>query len=156
MNLFKETQKMTQWWIWTILLGTTGIVLYEIINETLSRQLSLTEFVKNPQLWSSVVILMLVLVLFYLLSLKTEVNSSGISIHYFPMWRTHIPWDQIKSAELIKYGFVGYGIRFSIRYGTVYNAKGNKGLQIVKKNGSKILIGTQRPEELKAAVTNFL
>lgn len=147
---------MTQWWLWAILLGTTGIVCWGIGAETISRQLSVAEFLSSPQLWTSALILILVLVFFYLLSLKTEVDPEKIHIHYFPMWRTHIRWDNVASAELIKYGFVGYGIRFSIRHGTVYNAKGNRGLQIVKKNGSKILIGTQRPEELKAAVDKFL
>ena len=156
MTEFKETQKMTQWWLWAILMSTTGIVLWEIVAETTSRQLSWAEFVSNPELWSSALILILVLVFFYLLSLKTEVDPERIQIHYFPMWRTHIRLNEVASAEIIKYGFVGYGIRFSFRYGTVYNAKGNMGLQIVKKNGSKILIGTQCPEELKAAVHKFL
>ncbi len=156
MTEFKETQKMTQWWLWAILLGTTGVVFWEIVAETISRQLSVAEFVSSPQLWTSALILILVLVFFYLLSLKTEVDPEKIHIHYFPLWRTHICWNDVASAELIKYGFVGYGIRFSIRHGTVYNAKGNRGLQIVKKNGSKILVGTQRPEELKAAVDKLL
>lgn len=156
MTEFKETQKMTQWWLWAILLGTTGFVLWEIVAETVSRQLSLAEFVRNTELWLPVLIPGLVLVFFYLASLKTKVDSTGIRIHYFPLWRTHIAWDEMESAELIRYGFVGYGIRFSFRYGTVYNARGNWGLQIVKKNGSKILLGTQRPEELKATVDKFL
>ncbi len=156
MKEFKETQKMTQWWLWAILLGTMGIVLGNIIAETISQSLSLAEFVHSPHLWTSALILTLVLVFFYLLSLKTEVGPAGIHIHYFPMWRTQIPWEQIASAEIIKYGFVGYGIRFSIRHGTVYNAKGNRGLQLVKKNGSRILIGTQRPEELLTAVKQFM
>ena len=156
MNEFKETQKMTQWWLLAILFGTMGVVLWGIVAETISRQLSLAEFVRSTELWLPVLIPGLILIFFYLASLKTKVDSTGISIHYFPMWRTHFAWDQIESAEIIKYGFVGYGIRFSISHGTVYNARGNKGLQIVKKNGSKILLGTQRPEELKVAVDKFL
>jgi hypothetical protein len=156
MIAFKETQKMTQWWLWTILLGATGVVFWGIAAETMTRQLSVAEFVSSPHLWITALILIVVLVFFYLLSLKTEVDSERIHIHYFPMWRTHIRLNDVASAELIQYGFVGYGIRFSFRYGTVYNAKGNWGLQIVKKSGRKILIGTQRPEELKAAVNKFL
>ncbi|MPR36024.1 hypothetical protein [Salmonirosea aquatica] len=156
MTIFTETQRMTQWWLWAILLGTTGIVLGELVAETVARQLSLAEFVYSPELWSSALVLILVLVLFYLLRLTTEISSEEIRVIYFPMWRTRIPWHEVESAEIIKYGFVGYGIRFSFRYGTVYNAKGNWGLQIVKKNGGKILIGTQKPNELKAAVDKFL
>jgi len=147
---------MTQWWIWAILLGTTGIVLWDIVYNAIAKTMSMAEFLQNPESWISALVLIVVLIFFYLLTLKTEVSPEGIYINYFPMWRTKIPWEQIASAEIIQYGFVGYGIRLSFRYGTVYNAKGNQGLQIVKKNGSKILIGTQRPHELRAAVEKFL
>ena len=156
MDEFKETQKMTQWWLWAILLGTMGVVLWEMAEEALSRQLSLAEFLHSPGLWTPILLPIVILGFFYVASLKTKIDPTGIHIHYFPMWRTHIPWEQIESAEIVQYGFVGYGIRFSISYGTVYNAKGNRGLQIVKKNGSKILLGTQRPEELLAAVEKFM
>lgn len=147
---------MTQWWLWAILLGTMGVVLWRIIDDAVSRQLSFAEFLHSPGLWTPILLPIVILSFFYVASLKTDVDSTGIRIRYFPMWQTHIPWEQIESAELIKYGFVGYGIRFSIRHGTVYNAKGNRGLQIVKKNGGKVLLGTQRPEELLAAVKQFL
>ena len=156
MTEFKETQKMTQWWLWAILLGTMGVVLWRIIDDAVSRQLSFAEFLHSPGVWAPILLPIVILGFFYVASLKTDVDSTGIRIRYFPMWQTNIPWEQMESAEIMKYGFVGYGIRFSIRHGTVYNAKGNRGLQIVKKNGSKILIGTQRPEEFKAAVDKFL
>lgn len=153
---FKETQKITQWWVWAILLAAMGLVLGGIVQEVMTRALSMVEFLQNPELWASTLILLLVLVFFYLFTLRTEVGPEGIRIRYFPLWRTTIPWEEVASAEIIQYGFVGYGIRLSFRYGTVYNAQGNRGLQIVKKNGSKILLGTQRPAELKAAVDQFL
>ena len=62
----------------------------------------------------------------------------------------------IEEAELIKYGFVGYGIRLSIKYGSVYNVKGDKGLRITLKNGKKYLIGTQTPDNLKGVVKKLV
>ena len=156
MKEFKETQKMTQWWLWAILLGTMGVVLWGIIEKVIARQLSGAELLSSTGLWVPILLPVAILVFFYVASLKTDVDSTGIRIRYFPMWQTHIPWEKIESAEITKYGFVGYGIRFSIRHGTVFNAKGDMGLQIVKKNGSRILIGTQRPEELLAAVKHFV
>lgn len=64
MNEFKETQKMTQWWLWAILLGTTGVVFWEIVAETISRQLSLAEFVRSTELWLPVLIPGLILIFF--------------------------------------------------------------------------------------------
>ena len=47
--------------------------------------------------------------------------------------------------------FGGWGIRVS-RNGRAYNASGNTGVQLVLADGSHILIGTQRAEELLAAL----
>jgi hypothetical protein len=54
----------------------------------------------------------------------------------------------IKETKIIEYG--GWGIRktFSGK-GTAYNVKGKNGLQLVFKNGDRLLIGTQKAEELK-------
>lgn len=50
---------------------------------------------------------------------------------------------------------MGYGLRFSFKYGTVYNASGNKGLQIHSKFG-KFVVGTQKPEKLNLIVSKLL
>lgn len=63
-----------------------------------------------------------------------------------------IPFSDIETMDLIKYGFVGYGYRISVKYGTVYNVGGNKGLQIRRRSGEKILIGTAKENELSEAL----
>ncbi len=62
----------------------------------------------------------------------------------------------IKEWKVIKYGFVGYGYRLSIKYGTVHNLSGNKGLQIITKKGEKILVGTHRPEDLAHFISGVM
>src|SRR5690554_7570605 len=53
-------------------------------------------------------------------------------------------------TTLFRSGFVGgWGIRFTMKYGTVYNIKGNKGLFVKLKNGKTFIVGTQKPEELE-------
>jgi hypothetical protein len=54
---------------------------------------------------------------------------------------------------LWEYG--GWGIRYSWN-GIAYNTKGNMGLQIVMNTGKRILIGTQKPEELAAYLKKFI
>ncbi len=153
---YHETQKLAHWWLWLILLGVASIWVYGIY-----QQLYLGEpFGNNPMtntgLLISTVIPLGLIFLFTTLSLRTTVDARGIHIRYFPLWSTLIPWDQVGHAEIIEYGFVGYGIRFSPTYGTVYNAMGHTGLQIIKTSGRKILIGTQRPEELRAVLAQYL
>ena len=61
-------------------------------------------------------------------------------------------WSEVKSIDIINYSFVGYGYRLSTIYGTVYNAKGDIGIQIIKKKGEQLLIGSNKTEELKQKI----
>ena len=67
----------------------------------------------------------------------------------FPFIKKRVSWKEIKSAEVVNYGFVGgWGIRLWTNFGTVYNIKRNKGLAIELTNGKKFLIGTQKETEM--------
>ncbi|WP_253187464.1 hypothetical protein [Mangrovimonas sp. DI 80] len=83
------------------------------------------------------------------MKLTTRINKSGIEMSFFPFVKKTTKWSDIKTAQVINYGFVGgWGIRLWTKYGTVYNMKGNKGLAIELLNGKKFLIGTQKEAEL--------
>ena len=45
----------------------------------------------------------------------------------------------------------GWGIRYG-RGGKAYNVSGNKAVQLVLKNGKRLLIGSQRPDKLVEAI----
>jgi len=90
------------------------------------------------------------------LKLVTEVRDDGLLICFVWLWpeRT-IPWDQIRSVETrtdrpIR-DFGGYGVRWAAR-GVVYHACGNRGVRMVLASGERVLIGSQRPDELARAV----
>jgi hypothetical protein len=89
------------------------------------------------------------LLLFYFTKLETRINDDGIFYKWTPFNRKYkkIAWGDISKIELIKYGFVGYGWRLT-QYGTVFNVNGNMGLQLILKTGRKIVLGTQKAEEL--------
>ena len=152
---FKESQKMTQWWLWALLLGVLGIWVWGITYQVILGHTFGNHPMSNRGLIISSLIPLSVIALFYLVVLKTEVSLNGIYVNYFPLSSTQIQWSEIQRAEIIKYGFVGYGIRFSAEYGTVYNAKGDLGLLLHKKDGSTLLIGTQLPDQLAKAVEKF-
>lgn len=92
--------------------------------------------------------------------LVTEVRDDGVYVRFFPFHR-HFKvflWEDIESFEartyrpILEYG--GWGLRFGLG-GTAYNVSGNRGLQLVLGSGGwsdRLLIGTQRPEELAMAV----
>ncbi|SFT37578.1 hypothetical protein SAMN05216474_0195 [Lishizhenia tianjinensis] len=140
---FKETQKFTQLWIWVILLAVGGIMTYQFVWGNNQSQFRMDEFLV------SVVVIFLVILLFLVWKQSTEISEKGIKIQVFPFFTKNYKWEDIAECQVIKYGFVGWGIRFAPAYGWVYNIKGNKGLRLVFINGKKRLIGTQKAEELQ-------
>lgn len=145
---FTEIQKFTQWWLWALLVAVALLPLYGLY-----RQVVLEEpFGNNPMPdWGLVVFLIGTLALlgfFAFIELRTEIDASGIRMRLRPISKETFPWDRIERVEPITYGFVGYGLRFSFRHGTVYNIKGNKGLAIYLRDGGRFVVGTQEPERL--------
>jgi hypothetical protein len=61
----------------------------------------------------------------------------------------------LKSIKIVRYEFVGYGIRIGSKYGTVYNTKGDIGLAIETRSGQKFVIGTQKQEELQNIIQKY-
>ncbi len=91
--------------------------------------------------------------LFFIMKLKTTINTNGIQISFFPFTKKKVLWSEIKNIKVMNYGIVGgWGIRLWTKYGIVYNMRGNKGLAIELKDGKKFLIGTQKEAELKTVV----
>lgn len=62
---------------------------------------------------------------FFSITLITEINTDEIKMRYTLFTKKTVKWNEIKSAEIVNYGFVGYGISLGSKYGTVYNTKGN-------------------------------
>ena len=149
---FKEKQKFTQWWIWLILIGLGAIAVYGFIQQIVFG----VEFGNKPM--SNVGIIIFTLFVFgfiyfnWYMTLITEITNGGIKMRFVPFMKKEIQWSELKSAKIVDYGFVGYGIRLGSKYGTVYNMNGNKGLAIELNNGKKFVIGTQKEMELKNVV----
>lgn len=145
---FVEIQKFTQWWLWVFLLGLAIIPAYGIY-----RQLILGKpFGNNPMSDTGLILFflgyLLFLAFFLYLELRTEIDAKGIRVRLRPLSSRTFRWEEIQEVEPVTYGFVGYGLRLSLKYGTVYNVKGNKGLAIRLKSGGRYLIGTQQPEQM--------
>ena len=145
LNTFKEEQKFRQVWLWGIILGLPILLSIFLLSES---------FGDTPLPTNDLIIVLLLpwasVLLFWILNLRTEINREGITIQFFPFRKKRIGWDEVDSAEVLNYGFVGgYGIKMWTKYGTVYNVDGKMGLALQLKNGKRICIGTQRAEELR-------
>ena len=157
--LFREKQKFTQWWLWVILLGVSlifvGTFLMQIIGGTPLGDNPLS----NEGYVIGLFIIALFLVFFYYLELETIIKPSGIYVRFFPFHFSfkHYPWDSIRKCCVKQYSpigdFGGWGVRFSLfGKGTAYNVDGDYGLQLEFLTPKKLLIGTQKPQELTEAL----
>ncbi|WP_288423888.1 hypothetical protein [uncultured Spirosoma sp.] len=136
MNSFTESQRFRQWWLWAIMLGVTALLF--------------VMFAGVAGLWLSWLTILLASLLLLSCRLDTRYDQAGIHYRFWPFmrWRT-IAWADVSRASVTQYDFVGYGIRWN--FGEwVYNIAGNQGLRIETVAGKRILLGTQRPDELRA------
>ncbi len=97
--------------------------------------------------------------LFFAMRLRTRITDEGVHVRFWPFHLrgdVFFPWEKIQKAyvrtynPLFEYG--GWGLRYGFSHGKAYNVWGNKGLQLELADGKKVLIGTQDPEGLKAAL----
>jgi hypothetical protein len=149
---FKEEQKFTQWWLWIFLIAIGIFPIFGIYKQLIVGEKFGDKPMSDSGLIFSCLLGFSIIAMFWLMRLKTEINQEEIRIDFFPLVKKRISWKKIKSVEIVNYGFVGWGIRFWTKFGTVYNTKGNIGLAIELLNGEKCLIGTQKEKELKGII----
>ena len=161
--LFREQQKMSQAWIWAIVILTTGIWLWQFIQQILLR----IPFGTNPAPDAVIILTGIIpagaVFLFFSLKLETVVTRERISYRFLPFQRKpkYIGKEEILHCEVKKYSpirdYGGWGIRTGFgSKGTAYNVKGNQGAYFVLRSGKKILIGTQEPAALDRALQKMM
>ena len=151
--LYQEKQRFTQWWIWGIILLPLGIALKGCYDQFVLGVPFGNNPISNDGLLVFLVLSFCFVCFFYLNELRTNLTKDGIHVQFYPYTSRSVRWDEVNHCEVIPYDFVGgWGVRLFTKYGTVYNVCGGKGLFIQLKNQKKLLIGTQKPEELKQVV----
>ena len=160
---FKEIQRFRQRWLWLIL-TCTMLLLAGVFGYGLFQQLVLGKPwgdrpVSDQELLligtSTLLLVGGLIYLFYSLRLITEVRPEGLMIRFYPLHTKMIPYHKIKSCEartyrpLLEYG--GWGIKYGPG-GWAYNVLGNRGVQLTLEDGKRVLIGSQRVDELERAI----
>lgn len=150
--IFTETQRFEFWNI--LLLAGVAILMFYCVKNYKSKQGSaLNSTISKAVLYICAAIPVPVLILFVVMSLNTSIDAKGINVKFSPFereWKTY-SWDSIKSCELKTYSPVNDYGGWGMRNGA-YNVSGDKGLLIRFTNGKHFLIGTQKPEEMKAVL----
>ncbi len=163
MQYFEEEQRFRQLWIWAIVLSSV-VGLLVVFGYGLIQQLILKEpFGDNPasdtNLTMAAVTTLVIgggsTLLLYKTKLITKLDPNCLHIMFSPLRRRDIPLSDIAHWEARTYrpirDYGGWGVRVG-RRGWAYNVSGNRGVELELTNGKKLLIGSQRSEELCAAI----
>ena len=161
--IFREVQRFALWLRLALLVFTFfmfGLCRF-VLRDILSQQGSIDVLPFAFFIVFMVFVPAAVAILFLTLKLETEVRSDGLYVRFFPF---HIHYKEFTAEDLteccprtyrpiLEYG--GWGIRFG-KKGKAYNVKGNKGVQLILKNQKRLLIGSQKPDELARAIGSFM
>ncbi len=151
---FQETQKFRQPLLWAFL---AAISVVSILVAALEAGADIP--VGNNPAPGIVLILIVVIfgillpLFFYLLAFTVEVKKDGIYYRFYPVQITfrHIPWNELSCAKSVTYrplaDYGGWGIRYG-RNGMAYNVSGSEGVMMIKKDGKKLLLGSQHAVKL--------
>ena len=101
---------------------------------------------------------LVLVVIILLLHMTTEATPSDLRVWFgwLPTYRRAVPIESIRSVEVVtyrpiaEYGF--WGIRSGRDGERALIARGNRGVRLELTDGSKLLIGSQKPELLAAAL----
>ncbi len=150
--LFQETQRFTQWWLYLIVIATIVITLVGLVPVIFT----LDDVILQVVITFSILLFIALMSSIVFMRLETRITQESIYMRFYPFVTREWAWNDIITARVIDYGFVGgWGIRLWTGYGTVYNIKGSKGIHFKTKD-KEYIIGTQQPSQLEAACHGLL
>jgi len=151
--LFYEKQRLTQWWLWLIVIVVQLIPLFVNLMKLYKFGLLEKPEIMFSTLGSSVLILIVSLLLIYSIKLETRITEQGVYVRMFPLgfsfkfypFSNMLAYYVRKYHPVREYGGWGYKGRHNNRSLSI---RGDRGLQLEFPNGNKLLIGTQKPQEI--------
>jgi hypothetical protein len=143
---FREEQLFRESRLWLLLAIPFGIAVWRLL---------VAPGAPRPATIAVVVATVVVVALIALARLETTVTADAVVVMFHGLWPTRrIKLDDIAEYAPMHYTMWdsgGWGVHFGLA-GLTYNVKGNDGIHFRLKSGARVLVGTQRPGELAAAI----
>lgn len=154
---FHETQRISMWWVWVAALAPAVVMALLFFQGIVCDRPQEEYPVPTWLLWSiSIFICICVPALLWLLRLTVRVSDDGVHVRYYPFVNRKIPLADIRAFRARRYRpireFGGWGIRTGLGNKSAYNAKGDLGVELYLNDMRSIMLGSQRPDELAAAL----
>ena len=159
--LFREEQRFG-WWIYSLLALMMAMAWALFERRGPIGQQAAALHGQQVLLGIAAGLVLPVVILVGVLRMTTLVTPTDVRVWFglIPTYRRAIPIGSIGRVEVVQYRPIldcgGWGIRNGPDNERVFNARGNRGVRLHLIDGSKILIGSQRPEELALAVEGSL
>jgi hypothetical protein len=116
----------------------------------------------NSQLLIGAALSLLISIFVLSFRLDTQIKTDGIYVRLFPLQLSYrfFSWKSLLKCYVRKYNAIaeygGWGLRLGLfGKGRAYNISGDEGLQLEFTNGKKLLIGTQKPQELTEVIEEY-
>ena len=161
MRIFKEEQRFTQTWLLILLGISITIPLFVLINDFFKENSTMS---LNDLIISSALIIACIAPIFFL-KLITRIDEVGIHYQFSPFHLSQrtISWHELSSAKIRVYDAIseygGWGLKGGFFWkknkNYAYNVSGSVGIQLTCKNGTRILIGTQKQQDVKALLATY-
>jgi hypothetical protein len=163
--LFSEVQRFNQPWVWAIILpvslGPIALFGYGVARQIFGGvpwgDQPMSDIVLLVAFGLALVFGALLLLLFSKMRLVVVVQPGVLLLRFAPLHRDfrRIDLGELESHRACTYRpireYGGWGIRF-VPSGRAYNISGNQGVRLDYPDGSHVLIGSRRSEELARAV----
>lgn len=154
---FKEEQSLKNTWMFYLIIAISILALAG----TLFRLFTNGDPEAIIGLAIAAVVSIVLVILFMFSTLTTVIDDRAIYYKYPPFVNAEkrLSYDDISEVFIRKYQpiweYVGWGYRRRPGKGKALSVAGRKGLQIITKEGRKILIGTQKSADLERAITRL-
>jgi hypothetical protein len=156
-SLYHEEQRFRQWWIWVLVGAPAALAWWPFIQQIIGGE----PVGQNPApdwvVWVLWLLFGLALpFLFGRVCLVIEVTDEQVSIRYWPFSRRAIALVDIQQVQARQYNAVkeygGWGVKGWSKAKMAYNVSGDRGAELTLKDGRRIMLGSQRAEELAGAI----
>ena len=161
---FEEKQRLNLWWLY-ILVGIDAVIVGSIV--LFDKGGMKYDDLKNvyfAPIWA-VLFPFLVIYLIQKNVLTLKINKEGVYYKYFPFKAklTPVDWHQLESVFITKYNafgdYGGYGVKNRLWFkrndkAYILNDR-SKGLQLIFKDGKKLLFSSNKIDELELFLINL-
>lgn len=159
--IYREEQRFG-WWTYAVAALILGLCWYLFIDRGPAGGPAVGRRVQDLSGVAAAGMGLPILLVVGVLRMTTLVTPTEVRVWFgwIPAYRRILPIGTVARVEVVQYrpiaDYGGWGIRHGPDGERVLNARGNRGVRLHLVDGSRLLIGSQRPEELALAVEGAL